>query len=163
MGVDLTKRVAPVLVGPQYLMPTRPTIFQTLGRSFPLYMAMYRLVTASNPVMFKLSSQSRSWLEGMKSTIQAASRGNYPCACDYPSQTYTPSGSQAPAICQQTCAAHGGWNGHGRIHTRPLLRANRSVAARPVQSSDRQGARRPHREESVLCPPEQVHDCLGGT
>ncbi len=97
--------------GPQYLMPTRPTIFQTLGQTFPLYQAMYGLVTASNPVMFKLDSQSRSWLVAMKGPIQVESRSNYPCACDYPSQTYIPSGSQAPAICQQTCAAHGGWNG----------------------------------------------------
>jgi thiamine pyridinylase len=96
---------------PQYLMPTRTSIFQTLGQSFPLYTVMYGLVTDSNPVMFKLDSQARSWLTAMKGTIQAESRANYPCSCDYPSQTYIPSDSQAPAICQQTCAAHGGWNG----------------------------------------------------
>ncbi|MES1242720.1 MAG: thiamine pyridinylase [Acidobacteriota bacterium] len=96
---------------PQYLMPTRNSIFQTLGQSFPLYTAMYGLVTSSNPVMFKLDSQSRSWLTAMKGTIQSESQANYPCACDYPAQTYISSNSQAPAICQQTCAAHGAWNG----------------------------------------------------
>ena len=97
--------------GPQYLMPTRPTIFQTLGQTFPIYTAMYGLVTGSNPVMFKLDSQSKAWLKAMKGTIQAESREDYPCACDSPSQTYISSNDSAPAICQQTCASHGGWNG----------------------------------------------------
>ncbi|HSS47939.1 MAG TPA: thiamine pyridinylase [Thermoanaerobaculia bacterium] len=111
---------------PQYLMPTRPTIFQALGQTFPLYQRMYGLVTASNPVMFKLDSQSRSWLTAMKAAILSESRADYPCACDYTSQTYISSDSQAQAICQQACAAYGGWNGQW-TNTYPAAPQGQSV------------------------------------
>lgn len=96
---------------PQYLMATRPSVFQTLAQSFPIYNRMYSLITDSNPVMFSISDQSRAWLAAMKSTIQTDARENYPCGCDYQAAHFIPDNSSAPAICSATCASHGGWSG----------------------------------------------------
>lgn len=96
---------------PQYLMATRPSIFRTLGRSFPIYNDMFGLITANNPVMFSLSDQSRDWLAAMKDTIRAMAREDYPCGCDYPAGELIPDDSAAPGICNATCADHGGWSG----------------------------------------------------
>ena len=95
---------------PQYLMATRPSVFQTLASSFPLYQNMYNLIT-DNTIMFNVSDQSRQWLDAMKNTISANARQNYPCACDYPTSKRIPNNSAAPPICEATCEDRGGWNG----------------------------------------------------
>ncbi len=69
---------------PQYLMATRPSVFQTLEESFPLYGDMFRLIQGQNIIMFKVNDQSRSWLETMKKKIRDQARQNYSCGCDYP-------------------------------------------------------------------------------
>lgn len=96
---------------PQYLMATRPSVFTALGKSFPLYNDMFALIAANNPIMFKLSDQSRTWLGNMKNTIRTDAFSNYACACDYPATRTIANNQLAPAICNATCAAHGGWNG----------------------------------------------------
>jgi thiamine pyridinylase len=39
---------------PQYLLATRPSVFEALGQAFPLYNDLYAMVTRSRPQMFKL-------------------------------------------------------------------------------------------------------------
>ena len=96
---------------PQYLMATRPSIFQTLGQSFPIYNEMFGLVRANNPVIFSISDQSRDWLAAMKNTIRTTAREDYPCGCDYQASELIPDNAAAPAICNATCTDHGGWSG----------------------------------------------------
>ena len=96
---------------PQYLMATRPSIFQTLEESFPLYQKMFSLITDNDPIMFKLNEESRDWLKAMKGTIRSEARENYTCGCDYTATANIPNNSAAPLICGATCNDHGGWNG----------------------------------------------------
>ena len=96
---------------PQYLMAARPSVFQSLGQSFPQYNGMYGLITSSNPVMFKVSSNSRDWLAKMKGSLRAEAISNTVCGCDYAAPTPISNDSPAPAVCTATCAGHGGWNG----------------------------------------------------
>lgn len=101
---------------PQYLMATRPSVFRALGRSFPIYNEMYGLITSSRPVMFRINEQSRDWLAAMKDTLRAEARRDYPCGCDYPASEAIADPAAAPAICKETCAAHGGWSGAWAQH-----------------------------------------------
>jgi thiamine pyridinylase len=96
---------------PQYLMATRPSVFEKLGNEFPIYKDMYALLTTGDPVMFKLDDTARSWLASMKDTIRNDVRAGYSCACDQPASQTIPNNAAAAPICQATCAAHGGWNG----------------------------------------------------
>jgi thiamine pyridinylase len=92
-------------------MAARPSVFQTLGKSFPLYNDMYALIGKNNPIMFKVSDQSRRWLTAMKNTIRVEALSNYSCGCDFPAVRFISDNNAAPAICQATCSSHGGWNG----------------------------------------------------
>lgn len=96
---------------PQYLMPARTSVFQTLGRTFPKYRDMQTLVTNSNPVLFSLDADARTWLSSMKNVIKTEAREDYACGCDFDAVQSIPDNSAAAPICQQTCSAHGGWNG----------------------------------------------------
>jgi thiamine pyridinylase len=96
---------------PQYLMATRPSVFQTLEQSFPLYGEMYNLITDNDPIMFKLAPNSHEWIASMGNTIRGEVREDYPCGCDYPTTALIIDNSMAPPICQATCANHGGWSG----------------------------------------------------
>jgi thiamine pyridinylase len=96
---------------PQYLMPTRPSVFAQLGATDPIYQQMAALAMSANPVMFKVSSQSRAWVTAMKGTIRSSVRSQYPCACDFVATQLIWNDGDAPAICTATCADHGGWNG----------------------------------------------------
>ncbi|NEO40500.1 MAG: thiamine pyridinylase [Moorea sp. SIOASIH] len=97
---------------PQYLMATRPSVFQTLEKSFPLYGDMFRLIQGQNIIMFKVNDQSRSWLNTMKNSIRENAREDYSCGCDYPAIEPILNNSYAPEICGNTCADHGSsWNG----------------------------------------------------
>jgi len=96
---------------PQYLMATRPTVFDTLDNSFPLYADMHRLIEDNDPRMFKLNEQSRDWLNAMKDTIRTEAREDYPCDCDRQASQQIPNNYAAPLICNATCANYGGWNG----------------------------------------------------
>ncbi|MDJ0601675.1 MAG: thiamine pyridinylase [Crocosphaera sp.] len=96
---------------PQYLMATRPSIFQTLERKFPLYGEMYQLIEDNDPVMFKLNSESRDWIASMKNIIREEAREDYACGCDYPALQTIFDNDAAPPICNATCAEYGGWNG----------------------------------------------------
>lgn len=96
---------------PQYLMATRPSVFQTLASTFPIYNDMYDLIEKNHPLMFKVGKQSHQWLTAMKDTIRTRVRQNYPCGCDYPATQLIPSNNEAQAICKAICVDHGGWNG----------------------------------------------------
>lgn len=95
---------------PQFLMPTRPSVFQKLGQSFPIYNEMYDLVTQDNPVMFKVDAGVRTWLTNMKTNITNSALSDYPCGCDYPAG-FIADNSAAAAVCNDVCAGHGGWSG----------------------------------------------------
>ncbi len=95
---------------PQYLMATRPSIFQTLGQQFPIYNDMYAL-TETNPIMFGLNDTARTWLDQMKNTIVGDVRADYACGCDYPSSEPIWDNADAQTKCPPTCQAYGGWNG----------------------------------------------------
>lgn len=96
---------------PQYLMASRPSVFDTLKQSFPLYEDMYDLIADNDPIMFKLSDRSREWLDAMKNTIKVEAREDYSCGCDFTATSTIFDNSAAPPICEATCAEHGGWNG----------------------------------------------------
>ncbi|MEM9539128.1 MAG: thiamine pyridinylase [Cyanobacteria bacterium P01_E01_bin.42] len=96
---------------PQYLMATRPSVFNALGLDDPIYDRMFGLVEDNDPIMFKLNSDSREWLDAMKGTIQEAAREDYVCGCDYPAIQTIFSNADAPSICNETCSPYGGWNG----------------------------------------------------
>lgn len=96
---------------PQYLMATRPSVFDSIGKDFPIYNDMYSMLKNSNPIMFKLSSDSRQWLDNTKNLIRSEARSDYKCACDQVSTTLIVNNSVAKEICTNTCANNGGWNG----------------------------------------------------
>ncbi|HEX3131884.1 MAG TPA: thiamine pyridinylase [Thermoanaerobaculia bacterium] len=96
---------------PQFLMATRPSVFQSLGQSFPIYNEMYSLVTQDNPVMFKLDAGVRDWLTAMKTNISNSALSDYPCGCDFPADGLITDDSAAAAACNPVCAGHGGWSG----------------------------------------------------
>jgi thiamine pyridinylase len=96
---------------PQYLMATRPSVFESLGKSSPLYNDMFALIGKNNPVMFRLGPQSRSWLKSMKGTIRAEALRDNPCGCDFPAAQWIAGESAAASICEATCANNGGWDG----------------------------------------------------
>lgn len=96
---------------PQYLMATRPSVFETLSQKFPIYKKMFALLTGRKPVMFIINDQSRAWLDAMKNTIRSDARKDYPCGCDYQASELISDPAAAPAICKATCEDHGGWNG----------------------------------------------------
>jgi thiamine pyridinylase len=58
--------------GPQYLMPTRPSVFQELGATYPQYNRMYEVVTSGNPGLFVMGVDSRYWLDTMRLAIRDA-------------------------------------------------------------------------------------------
>ncbi|MBP0017365.1 MAG: thiamine pyridinylase [Cyanobacteria bacterium SBLK] len=96
---------------PQYLMATRPSVFDALGLEDPIYDKMFALVEDNDPIMFKLNSDSREWLDAMKGTIQEAAREDYVCGCDYSAIQPIFNNTDAPLICNETCSPYGGWNG----------------------------------------------------
>lgn len=96
---------------PQYLMPTRPSIFNSLGQGHPVYNQMYNVVTSSNPLMFKVNSDVRTWTQQMKGVIKTGILSSPQCGCDFPSAQQITSNSNAGSICNTTCSSHGGWNG----------------------------------------------------
>ena len=57
---------------PQYLMPTRRSVFEDLSRQYPLYGEMYRMVQTSDPHLFRIGPQSKPWLAEMKDSIRDA-------------------------------------------------------------------------------------------
>jgi len=96
---------------PQYLMPVRPSVFDTLSQTFPKYQEMKEMVEGSNATLFALDKNSRDWFDAMQDTIQQESRADYPCGCDVQSTSFIADNSQAPSICTTTCVDYGGWNG----------------------------------------------------
>jgi len=97
---------------PQYLMPVRPSVFDTLSQEFPKYEEMKEMVETSNATLFSLDENSRAWFDAMQDKIRAASRADYECGCDIDATQTIPDNSQAASICNATCADHGGWNGN---------------------------------------------------
>jgi thiamine pyridinylase len=97
---------------PQYLFPTRASVFNALRPTYPIYGKMQELVQASNPLMFKLDSQSRAWLASpMKGVIKKEVLSDTVCGCDFPAVQIISGNATAGPICTTTCSTHGGWNG----------------------------------------------------
>jgi thiamine pyridinylase len=96
---------------PQYLMAARASVFTTLGQSFPIHNDMYALVRDSDPVLFKLNSTARPWVEQVGPVIRSQSRQNYACGCDMNATSYIADDVAAQSICPASCSANGGWNG----------------------------------------------------
>lgn len=121
---------------PQYLMATRPSVFQTLASTFPIYNDMYNLIENHHPLMFKVGKQSHEWLTAMKDTIRTNVRQNYSCGCDYPATQLISNDNEAQAICKATCMAHGGWSGQWSNENLPtsLEKPMCSCKACPVSS-----------------------------
>jgi thiamine pyridinylase len=120
IGPDTTNRY------PQYLMATRPSVFTTLGKDFPIYNEMYSMLNSSNPIMFKLAANSREWLGNMKNVIREDARDQYACGCDQLAQSSIPNNSAAKSICTPSCARYGGWNGQW-TNQPPAASSGRSV------------------------------------
>lgn len=95
---------------PQYLMATRPSVFDTLDDKFPIYTRMKALVTDNDPRLFALNDSSRVWFDRMKSPIRSEIRAEYPCGCDQIAASYIMDAEQAAEVCPETCASYGGWN-----------------------------------------------------
>ena len=55
---------------PQYLMPVRQSVFNTLKSEWPMYAVMDSIVNSCSPNVFKLGSDSRTWLSDNKSQIR---------------------------------------------------------------------------------------------
>lgn len=63
----------------QYLMATRPSVFNKLGKSLPLYENMHTMIKNSQPIMFKLSDDSESWLSELGQSVHDKVYHNYSC------------------------------------------------------------------------------------
>lgn len=100
---------------PQYLMPARPSVFKSMGATYPIYNDMYKLFPPDGapnaPLMFKLDEHSREWVEQVGDAVRGAARRQYSCACDYAATAIIPDNAAAPPICNATCQSHGGWIG----------------------------------------------------
>lgn len=95
---------------PQYLMPTRHTVFSQLANSYPNYKKMYDLVNSANPILFTLDQDAKTWLESMKGTLTRMVSENYTCGCDIVAgQIWNQ--QDAESKCPFICAEHGGWSG----------------------------------------------------
>lgn len=121
---------------PQYLMATRPSIFNILKQNNRIYAKMYDLTQTSNPVMFKLNSQAPTWLSSMQGTIKNEVLSNPTCGCDFPAVQTIQNNSAAAAICTATCSSHGVGVANGPTNIQPF-KAAPSADATPV---------RPHHE-----------------
>lgn len=96
---------------PQYLMPARTSVFAAMSSTYPIYGQMQQL-TQTNPVLFALDANARTWVDSVKGAIKSETRANYQCGCDYPAGQPISSNAAAAAICNPACAPHGGWNGN---------------------------------------------------
>lgn len=94
---------------PQYLMPTRYTVFNKLSQSYPNYQKMSDLVATANPILFTLNTEARTWLKNMKGTIKQEIQDNYTCGCDVDAGSIW-SQKDAENKCPYICANNGGWN-----------------------------------------------------
>jgi thiamine pyridinylase len=96
---------------PQYLMPARSSVFAAMAQTYPIYAQMEQL-TKTNPLLFALDANARTWVNSVKNVIKAETRSNYQCGCDYSAGQPIPDNASAAAICNPACAPHGGWNGN---------------------------------------------------
>jgi len=96
---------------PQYLMSVRPSVFIEIGKKFPLYNQMHEMIKKNNPIMFKLDSRARKWLDSTADAIRTQVQEKYVCGCDQISSSYISSDSSAQSICPLVCSNFGEWNG----------------------------------------------------
>jgi len=96
---------------PQYLMPVRPSVFDSLSQTYPKYEEMKNMVETSNATLFSLDANSRAWFDTMQEKILTATREDYPCGCDIEAVSPISDNDHAATICNRTCDPHGGWNG----------------------------------------------------
>lgn len=94
---------------PQYLMPTRPSVFQQMS-SDPLYVAIGNMAQTSNPVLYALDGNARAWLAAIKAPVNQDMWASYRCGCDQDAGVVADY-AQAQQVCPGICLAHGGWNG----------------------------------------------------
>lgn len=96
---------------PQYLMPARTSVFAAMSTDYPIYGQMEEL-TDTNPVLFALDANARTWVDSVKNVIKTETRTDYACGCDYAAGQAIPDNASAAAICDPACQPHGGWNGN---------------------------------------------------
>lgn len=96
---------------PQYLMPTKHSTFKALGKNFPVYESMHKMVLDYEPVMFKLPPDGKSWVSQIKDIIRSNARENYSCGCSFATELFIEDKHSAESICSTTCEQFGGWNG----------------------------------------------------
>ncbi|MBF0131406.1 MAG: thiamine pyridinylase [Magnetococcales bacterium] len=94
----------------QYLMPTRSSAFTALKNNDTLYQAIDQMVTSSNPVLFALDKNVRTWMDTMETTVNHAFWSGYPCGCDVDA-TGIFNYAQAQSTCPSLCTSQGGWSG----------------------------------------------------
>lgn len=92
----------------QYLMASRHSVFKTLSANDPIYGEMYELVTTSNPLLFKVNSSARSWVNTIGPMIRQQTRADFPGKCDFPASRTIKDSRDSQNVCPQTCAANGG-------------------------------------------------------
>ncbi len=95
---------------PQYLLPTRRSAFRSLAQHDPTYARLWQIVRRSDPTLFNLGSDARSWIESMQDPIKTRSRMEYPCGCTQAVGALA-SHSEAEATCPTACRELGGWSG----------------------------------------------------
>lgn len=118
---------------PQYLMPARPSVFAALAPTYPIYADMVAL-TQTNPKLFALDQNARSWVGSVKNAIKTDYRANYLCGCDFPANQPIANNGAAPAICNPVCSQHAGWNGNW-TNAYPVQGSVCQCNACPLQSS----------------------------
>jgi thiamine pyridinylase len=95
----------------QYLMPVRTSVFGKLEAADPIYFSIHKMLMQSNPVLFALNENARTWLAQIKTPANTAFWSGYQCGCDMASNPAAADYAQAKQVCPTTCKDHGGWNG----------------------------------------------------
>ena len=91
-------------------MSVRNSMFQRLGRQYPIYQRMYQLARTIQS-RFKLNQNARAWAQTMGGTIRSEVRANYACGSDHTVSQPIQNNADAQTLCPDACNMYGGWNG----------------------------------------------------
>lgn len=95
---------------PQFLLATRESAFAALEVQDPYYARLAELLD-TDPLLFKLGADVREWIDTTGQEVRTDVFEAPQCGCDVVAASFIPDNAAAPAICEPTCADHGGWNG----------------------------------------------------
>lgn len=96
--------------GPQYLMPARVSVFQTLAAQWPLYAKIEEMIRSIDPILMNLGPDIRDWLRSMSDVLEEMTFSDLPCYCDHETGPIWDD-EQAQESCPRVCADYNGWNG----------------------------------------------------